>query len=138
MTDPRGEVMEAAEVSMDPERQQQLRTVGMVSYILHAVVAIGAVLPGVQASVFLLLVAVLIDLVKRGDAAGTWQASHFSWRLRSVVWGRRAVSADQPLVAFAAGAGLDRLGLDFDLVPLPRVARLGRDECRPCDAALND
>lgn len=86
MTDTRGEVIEAAEVSMDPERQQQLRTVGMVSYILHAVVAIGAVLPGVQASVFLLLVAVLIDLVKRGDAAGTWQASHFSWRLRSVVW----------------------------------------------------
>ena len=27
-----------------------------------------------------------IDLVKRGDAANTWQASHFSWRIRSVVW----------------------------------------------------
>ncbi|MGS0755296.1 DUF4870 family protein [Roseateles sp. GG27B] len=58
----------------------------MVSYILHTIVAVGAVLPGVQASVVLLLVAIVIDLVKRGDAVGTWQASHFSWRLRSVVW----------------------------------------------------
>ncbi|MFY7865196.1 DUF4870 family protein [Roseateles sp.] len=85
MTDFRDEVIEATDV-MDPQRQQHLRSVGMLSYILHAVVAIGAVLPGVQASVFLLLVAVVVDLVKRDEAAGTWQASHFSWRLRSVVW----------------------------------------------------
>jgi uncharacterized membrane protein len=73
-------------VVLDPQREQSLRTVGLVSYILHTIVAIGAVLPGVQASVLLLLVAVLLDLVKRGEAAGSWQASHFSWRLRSVVW----------------------------------------------------
>ncbi|MEJ6006582.1 hypothetical protein WG899_13565 [Paucibacter sp. AS339] len=85
MTDPRGEVIEAAELA-DPQRQQHLRSVGMLSYILHAVVAIGAVLPGVQASVLLLLVAVLIDLVKRSEADGSWQATHFSWRLRSVGW----------------------------------------------------
>ncbi len=86
MTEPLGEVIDAAEVAMSPQQQQHLRSVGMLSYILHAVVAIGAVLPGVQASVFLLLVAVLVDLFKRGEAAGTWQASHFSWRLRSVAW----------------------------------------------------
>lgn len=73
-------------VVLDPQREQSLRTVGLVSYILHTVVAVGAVLPGVQASVLLLLVAVVIDLVKRDEAAGTWQASHFSWRLRSVIW----------------------------------------------------
>ena len=28
----------------------------------------------------------MIDLVKRGDAEGTWQANHFSWRIRSVLW----------------------------------------------------
>ena len=33
-----------------------------------------------------MLVALVIDLVKRGDAEGTWQASHFSWRIRSVIW----------------------------------------------------
>jgi uncharacterized membrane protein len=47
---------------------------------------VGAVLPGAQASIALLLIALVIDLVKREDAAGTWQASHFSWRIRSVLW----------------------------------------------------
>jgi uncharacterized membrane protein len=73
-------------VALDPARAQSLRSIGIVSYILHTIVAVGAVLPGVQASVLLLIVAVIIDLVKRDEAAGTWQATHFSWRLRSVVW----------------------------------------------------
>ena len=45
-----------------------------------------AVLPGAQVSIALLVVALVIDLVKKGDAANTWQASHFSWRIRSVLW----------------------------------------------------
>jgi hypothetical protein len=28
-------------------------------------------------------VAFVIDLVKRHQPAGTWQASHFSWRIRT-------------------------------------------------------
>ena len=68
------------------EPAESLRTLGWISYFLHLVVAIGAVLPGAQASVVLLLIALVIDLVKRDDAAGTWQASHFSWRIRSVLW----------------------------------------------------
>lgn len=72
---------------IDPaSRDNGLKNVGHVSYLLHTIVAVGAVLPGTQASVVLLLVALVIDLVKRGDAAGTWHASHFSWRLRSLVW----------------------------------------------------
>ncbi len=67
-------------------RDQSLRTVGHISYALHAVVAIGAVLPGVQASIVLLLVAFFLDLFKREDARGSWQASHFAWRIRSVLW----------------------------------------------------
>ena len=63
-----------------------LKTIGWVSYILHLIVAIAAVVPGAQVSILLLLVALLIDFVKRDDAAGTWQASHFSWRIRSVLW----------------------------------------------------
>ena len=69
-----------------PDSQQSLKTIGHISYFLHAVVAVGAVLPGVQASVLLLLIAFFIDMVKRDDARGTWQESHFSWRIRSVVW----------------------------------------------------
>jgi len=68
------------------ERERTLRTIGHVSYLLHAIVAVGAVLPGVQASVVLLLVAFGIDLFKKDEAAGTWQESHFRWRIRSVLW----------------------------------------------------
>ena len=34
----------------------------------------------------LLIVALVIDLVKKSEAEGTWQASHFSWRIRTVLW----------------------------------------------------
>lgn len=71
-------------VTIEPD--DSLKTWGWVSYILHLAVAVGAVLPGAQASIGLLLIALVIDLVKRDDAAGTWQASHFSWRIRSVLW----------------------------------------------------
>jgi uncharacterized membrane protein len=73
-------------VVLDGETESSLRTIGHISYALHAIVAVGAVLPGAQGSVLLLLVAFILDLVKRGDAAGTWQESHFSWRIRSVLW----------------------------------------------------
>ncbi|HEX4233228.1 MAG TPA: hypothetical protein VH041_02900 [Caldimonas sp.] len=69
-----------------PDSQQSLKTIGHISYFMHAVVAVGAVLPGVQASVLLLLVAFCLDMIKRDDARGTWQESHFSWRIRSVLW----------------------------------------------------
>lgn len=70
----------------DNEKAQSLKSVGWLSYILHLVVAVGAVLPSAQPGIALLIVALIIDLVKQGEAAGTWQASHFSWRIRSVIW----------------------------------------------------
>ena len=75
-----------ASSSPDAGAQQSLRTVGWLSYLLHLVVAVAAVVPGAQPSIALLLVALVIDLVKQGDAAGSWQASHFSWRIRTVLW----------------------------------------------------
>lgn len=73
-------------VTTDSEQAQQLKTVGWVSYLLHLIVAVGALIPGAQVGVVLLVIAVVLDLVKRDDAAGTWQASHFSWRIRSVLY----------------------------------------------------
>jgi len=66
--------------------QRQLKTIGHISYFLHAIVAVGAVMPGVQGSVLLLLVAFALDMWKRDAARGSWQESHFSWRIRSVLW----------------------------------------------------
>ena len=68
------------------ERESSLKTVGHVSYLLHLIVAVGAVMPGAQASVALLIVAFVIDLAKKGEATGSWQASHFGWRIRTVLW----------------------------------------------------
>lgn len=68
------------------EQAESLKTIGWISYLLHLIVAVAAVVPGAQVGIGILLVALIIDLVKKGDAAGTWQASHFSWRIRSVLW----------------------------------------------------
>jgi uncharacterized membrane protein len=91
--------------AIDSEREQSLRTVGHISYLLHTIVAVGAVIPGVQASVLLLLVAFVIDLMKKGDAAGTWQQSHFAWRIRTVLWaaGLYLVTAPLWLLLLAPG-----------------------------------
>ena len=80
-----------------PEANPSLKTVGHISYLLHTIVAVGAVLPGVQASVALLIVAFVIDLVKKDDAAGTWQESHFRWRIRSVLWAGGLYLVTSPL-----------------------------------------
>jgi uncharacterized membrane protein len=67
------------------ERLQSLNTVGTISYVLHLIVAVGALIPGGQFGPVLLIVALVIDMVKRGEAEGTWHASHFSWRIRTVI-----------------------------------------------------
>lgn len=77
--------------------EDSLRTIGHISYALHAVVAVGAVLPGAQPGVLLLVIAFVLDLVKQGDAAGTWQESHFRWRIRSVLWAAGLYLVTAPL-----------------------------------------
>ena len=71
--------------TIDSDKAQALKSVGWLSYLLHLVVAVGAFIPGAQAGVVLLIIALVIDLVKKDEAIGTWQASHFSWRIRSVI-----------------------------------------------------
>jgi uncharacterized membrane protein len=79
------------------ESARSLKTVGHISYLLHTIVAVGAVLPGVQASVVLLIVAFILDLVKKENAAGTWQESHFRWRIRTVLWAAGLYLVTSPL-----------------------------------------
>ncbi len=72
-------------IDVDDQRAEGLKAWGWVSYVLHLVVAVAAVVPGAQPSAALLLVALVIDLVKKGEAQGTWQASHFTWRISTVL-----------------------------------------------------
>ena len=119
-------------VVLSPETEASLRTVGHISYALHAIVAVGAVLPGAQGSVVLLAVAVLLDLVKRGDAAGSWQASHFRWRIRSVVFCALLYALTAPLWVLLIAPGWIAWGL-ISLWFLYRVFRgwLALNDRRP-------
>ena len=74
------------DVQTNDQKAEDLKAIGWVSYVLHLIVALGAVIPGAQPGAALLIVALVIDLVKKGDAEGTWQDKHFSWRIRTVIW----------------------------------------------------
>jgi uncharacterized membrane protein len=82
------------------EKLQSLNTVGTISYVLHLVVAIGAIVPGGQFGPMLLLVALALDLANRSKADGTWHASHFRWRIRTVLIAAALYLVMAPLWAF--------------------------------------
>jgi uncharacterized membrane protein len=82
---------------VDTQTDTALRNIGHISYALHAIVAVAAVVPGTQASILLLIAAFILDLVKRDDAVGTWQESHFRWRIRSVIFSAIAYVLTIPL-----------------------------------------
>jgi uncharacterized membrane protein len=67
------------------ETMRSLNTVGTISYVLHLVVAVSAMIPGGQMGPVLLIAALILDMVNRERAAGTWHASHFRWRIRTVL-----------------------------------------------------
>ena len=67
-------------------QDDKTQTVSLISYVLHLIVAVSAIIPGAQMGPALLVVALILDLVKKEDARGTWQASHFSYRIRTVLW----------------------------------------------------
>jgi len=85
------------DVRTNDQKAESLKNIGWVSYVLHLIVALGAVLPGTQASALLLVIALVLDLIKRGDAQGTWQENHFSWRIRSVIWAGVLYALTAPL-----------------------------------------
>ena len=119
-------------VVLDGQTVSSLRTIGHISYALHAIVAVGAVLPGAQGSVLLLLVAFGLDLVKRGDARGSWQESHFRWRIRSVVFAAIAYAVTIPLWLLLIAPGWIAWGI-ISLWFLYRVLRgwLALNDRRP-------
>jgi len=82
---------------VDTQTDTSLRNIGHISYALHAIVAVAAVVPGTQGSILLLIAAFILDLVKRDDAVGTWQESHFRWRIRTVIFSAIAYVLTIPL-----------------------------------------
>ena len=62
----------------DAEKLRSLKTLAMVVYILQAV----GFFSGIT-----WIVAVIIDYVKKDEAAGTWLESHYRWQIRTFWWG---------------------------------------------------
>ena len=110
------------DVQSTDQKAESLKNIGWVSYVLHLIVAVGAVLPGTQASALLLVIALVIDLIKRSDAEGTWQANHFSWRIRSVIWAGVLYVVTAPLWLLLIAPGWIAWGL-ISLWFLYRIVR---------------
>ena len=72
----------------------------------------------------LLLLAFGLDLFKRDDARGSWQESHFRWRIRSVLWAGGLYLVTAPLWVLFLIPGWIAWAIDLGLVPVPRGARL--------------
>lgn len=85
------------QVVLTPQEDDALKTVSLFSYILHLIVAVCAVVPGAQMGPLLLLVVLLVDVVKRPDARGTWHETHFRYRIRSVLWAALGYLITAPL-----------------------------------------
>lgn len=77
--------VEPASAPVDLALLERLNTIGVISYVLHLLVAVAAMVPGGQFGTTLLIVALLIDWTQRDSAEGTWHASHFRYRIRTVV-----------------------------------------------------
>ncbi len=73
------------------------RTISWVSYILHLIVAVSAIIPGAQVGPVLLVVALVMDLMKKGDVREPWMASHFDFRIRTVLWAAVLYAVTLPL-----------------------------------------
>ena len=82
------------------QKMQSLNTVGTISYVLHLLVAVGAIIPGGQFGPAFLVVALVIDLVNKERAEGSWHASHFRWRIRTVLIAAALYLVTLPLWAF--------------------------------------
>jgi uncharacterized membrane protein len=70
------------ETVSDEDKLRSLKTVTTVIYALYA----ASLVFGITA-----IVAIVMNYVKREDAAGTWLESHFRWQIRtfwySLLWG---------------------------------------------------
>ena len=106
------------------ERAEGLKAWGWVSYVLHPIVAVGAVIPGAQPGAALLIVALVIDLVKKkAMPRAPGRPAIFLAHPHRAVGGRALYVLTAPLWLLFF-CRLDRLVPDLDLVPVSHRARM--------------
>ncbi|MEZ5291210.1 MAG: hypothetical protein R2745_09015 [Vicinamibacterales bacterium] len=101
-----------------PDRS--LVTTCHVTYALHALgLAIGAFGAATVVGSFVFgwpsIIAVILNYVKRGEAAGTWLESHFTWQIRTfwfaLLWAAIVLLAGAPLTLVLIGFAVWAVGL---------------------------
>ena len=101
------------------EPDPSLITTLHITYALHAVgLAIGAFGAATVVGSFIFgwpsIIAVIINYVKRGDARGTWLASHFEWQIRTfwfaLAWAVFVFLLGLPLTLLVVGFGVWAVG----------------------------
>ncbi|VVE32348.1 membrane protein [Pandoraea morbifera] len=92
-------VVNTTPIQSAPSAEQE-RALRKLTHVLYALYALFWLTGGVTA-----IVAIIINYIKRDDAAGTLYASHFTWQIRtfwwSVVWGVLGVALAVVMVGFA-------------------------------------
>ena len=106
--------------AMTVEAPASLVRVSHLIYALHALgLGIGAFGAATVLGSFLFgwpsIIAVIIGYVKRGEARGTWLASHFAWQIRTfwfaLLWAVLVALVSAPLTLVLVGFGTWVLGL---------------------------
>ncbi len=121
----RGDRGDIVDVQTNEERAEALKAWGWVSYVLHLIVAVGALIPGAQPGAALLAIALVIDLVKKKRCRGHVASQPFFVPDSHRAVGGLAVFTDRAAVVVVYFSRLDRLGRNFDLVFVPHRARHG-------------
>ena len=98
-----------------------LHALSLLTGILGAATVIGAFLIGWPS-----IIAVILNYVKRSDAAGTWLASHFRWQIRTFWFGLLWVCLCGLFVFMTLGIGLLVVWIPLGIVSLWFVYRIVR------------
>ena len=98
-----------------------LHAVSLVTGILGAATVVGAFLVGWPS-----IIAVILNYVKRSEAAGTWLESHFRWQIRTFWFGALWVGLCVAFVILTLGIGLLIAWLPLGIVGLWFIYRIAR------------
>ena len=123
--------MDSTSVYREPD--PSLVTITHVTYGLHAFgLALGAFGAATVVGSFVFgwpsIIAVIINYVKRGDAAGTWLESHFTWQIRTfwfaVLWSAIVLAVGLPLTLLLVGFAIWAVG--FFILGIWAIYRIAR------------
>ena len=105
-----------------------LHAISLITGIITTATVVGAFLTGWPS-----IIAVVINYVKRSEAAGTWLASHFRWQIRTFWFGLLWVALCMLFVVLTLGIGLLIAWLPLAVVSVWFIYRIARGWLRLMD-----